>query len=97
MTFFWYDWAGYAGVLLVLSAFALMQAHKLHGNGLIYQLMNILGSIGVLLSLSFSGGPVNWPALLMQLAWITISVYGIVRGVGLRRAAREAGRAPPLG
>ena len=32
MTFFWYDWAGYIGVLLVLSAFFLLQAHRLHGN-----------------------------------------------------------------
>ncbi len=43
MTFYWHDWAGYIGVVLVLLAFLLLQAHKLHGNGLVYQLMNVLG------------------------------------------------------
>ena len=41
MNLFWHDWAGYIGVVLVLLAFLLLQAHKLHGNGLTYQLMNI--------------------------------------------------------
>jgi len=92
MTFYWHDWAGYLGVVLVLLAFLLLQAHKLHGNGLIYQLMNVLGAIGVILSLSFGLGPINWPAFLMQLAWIVIGVFGIVHSSRARREAREAGR-----
>ncbi len=44
-TIMWHDWAGYFGVLLVLLAFLLMQANKLHGNGLTYQLMNIFGAL----------------------------------------------------
>jgi paired small multidrug resistance pump len=92
MNFFWYDWAGYIGVVLVLLAFLLLQAHKLRGNSLVYQLMNVLGAIGVIISLSFSEGPINWPAFLMQLAWITIGVYGIVRAAPLRRPARDANR-----
>ena len=89
MTFFWHDWAGYIGVLLVLSAFMLLQAQRLQGIGLIYQLMNVIGAIGVILSLSFGLGPINWPAFLMQLAWIVIGVYGIVRGLAVRRQIRQ--------
>ena len=89
MTVYWYDWAGYIGVALVLLAFFMLQAHRLRGNGLLYQLMNVLGAIGVILSLSFGPGPVNWPAFLMQVAWIAIGVYGIVRAAQLRRVARE--------
>jgi paired small multidrug resistance pump len=92
MNFFWYDWAGYIGVVLVLLAFLLLQAHKLRGNSLVYQLMNVLGAIGVIISLSFGEGPINWPAFLMQLAWITIGVYGIVHSTQLRREARDASR-----
>ncbi|KRE89441.1 hypothetical protein ASG87_03630 [Frateuria sp. Soil773] len=92
MTFYWHDWAGYLGVALVLLAFLLLQAHKLRGNGLVYQLMNVLGAIGVILSLSFGQGPINWPAFLMQLAWIVIGVFGIVHSSRARREAREAGR-----
>ena len=91
MNLFWYDWAGYIGVALVLLAFLLLQAHKLHGNGLVYQLMNVLGALGVALSLVFGATPMNWPAFLMQLAWIVIGVYGIAHSTRARREARELG------
>ncbi|MEO8997961.1 MAG: hypothetical protein ABI227_01265 [Rhodanobacter sp.] len=87
MTFFWYDWAGYIGVLLVLLAFFLLQAAKLHGNHLIYQLMNILGAIGVMLSLGFGG--FNLSAFIMQVAWLLISIYGVVSGIKRRRETGE--------
>ncbi|HEX7732218.1 MAG TPA: hypothetical protein VF415_06180 [Rhodanobacter sp.] len=86
MTFHWYDWAGYAGVLLILLAYFLLQAHKLHGNRLAYQLMNILGAFGVLLSLVF--GSFNWSAFLLEVAWIAIGIYGIARGAQLKRMGR---------
>jgi uncharacterized protein YaaW (UPF0174 family) len=63
---------------------------------LIYQLMNVAGAIGVILSLSFSLGPINWPAFLMQVAWIAIGVYGIVRGVARRREAKERAQQSPM-
>jgi paired small multidrug resistance pump len=89
MNVYWYDWAGYLGVVLVLLAFFLLQERKLQGHGLVYQLMNIFGALGVILSLVFGASPVNWPAFLMEAAWVLISGYGIVRGVRLRRAARN--------
>jgi paired small multidrug resistance pump len=95
MTLFWFDWVGYLGVALILLAYFLLQANKLMGHGLVYQLMNVLGAFGVILSLSFSPGPINWPAFLMELAWIVIGVYGIVRGAAVRRHARERSRMPP--
>jgi len=94
MTLYWHDAVGYLGVLLILLAYLLLQMGKLQGNGLIYQLMNVLGAIGVILSLSFGLGPVNWPAFLMELAWIVIGVFGIVRGVTLRREARDRASKP---
>ncbi|GAB2785036.1 CBU_0592 family membrane protein [Dyella kyungheensis] len=90
MTFLWHDWAGYIGVVLVLLAFLLLQARKLHGNGLLYQLMNVLGALGVALSLVF-GVAMNWPAFLMQVAWIVIGLFGIVHSARARREARELG------
>ncbi|OZB58253.1 MAG: hypothetical protein B7X39_17670 [Lysobacterales bacterium 14-68-21] len=91
MNFTWHDWTGYLGVALVLLAYFLLQAHKLRGQGLVYQLMNVVGAVGVLLSLVFGGSPMNWPAFLMQVAWIAIGVFGMVRGATLRREARGRG------
>ena len=87
MSFFWYDWAGYIGVALVLLAFFLLQERKLQGSGLVYQSMNILGAIGVMLSLGF--GNFNLSAFIMQVAWLLIGSYGIVRGVKRRRETHE--------
>jgi len=87
MNLFWHDWAGYVGVVLVLLAFLLLQAHKLHGNGLTYQLMNIFGALGVMLSLIFGG--FNASAFVMEVAWAAIGIYGVVRGVRLRRMGRQ--------
>jgi hypothetical protein len=88
-TLFWYDWAGFVGVVLVLLAFLLLQAHKLHGNGLTYQLMNVFGALGVTLSLLF--GSFNVSAFALEIAWMAIGIFGIVRSARQRRAARAAG------
>ena len=85
MNLFWHDWAGLIGVALVLVAFFLLQAHKLSGQGYPYQAMNLIGAFGILLSLIF--GTFNLSAFLQELAWFLISVYGIVRGVKLKKAA----------
>jgi hypothetical protein len=82
---FWHDWAGLVGVALVLIAFLLLQAHKLSGQGYPYQVMNLLGALGILLSLIF--GMFNMPAFLQEMAWFLISVYGIVRGLRSRKAS----------
>ena len=93
MNIYWHDWVGYLGVILVLAAFFLLQARRLRGDGPIYQLMNIGGAVGVLISLSFSQDPtINWLALVMQLAWIAIGVFGIVYSLRLRRARRAGER-----
>lgn len=87
MNFMWHDWAGYIGVALVLLAFFLLQERKLQGSSLIYQLMNILGAIGVMLSLGF--GNFNLAAFLMQVAWLLIGAYGLVRGIQRRGETRR--------
>ncbi len=86
-TIMWHDWAGYIGVLLVLLAFLLLQANKLHGNSLTYQLMNIIGAMGVMLSLIF--GTFNAPAFVMEAAWAAIGIFGVFRGMRVRREKRD--------
>ena len=87
-TIYWYDWAGYIGVTLVLLAYLFLQARMLLSNGLVYQLLNVFGALGVILSLLFGG--FNLPAFLMETAWLLISVYGILRGWRLRQG--QSGR-----
>jgi hypothetical protein len=70
----WPDAVGLLGVVLVLLAYFLLQAGRLRGNALPYQLLNAAGALFVLLSLLYA---FNLPAFLMELAWVLVSIYGI--------------------
>ena len=78
----WYDWIGIAGTLMVLGAFFLLQAGRLSGTGIVYQLLNLFGAGGVLVSLL---GTFNVSVFLLEAAWVAISAYGIARTLKLRR------------
>ncbi len=81
----WYDWAGLIGVALILFAYFLLQAGRLRGDALPHQLLNAVGALLILLSLLFA---FNLSAFLMELAWLAVSIYGIVRG--RKQAKRRA-------
>lgn len=80
----WYDWVGIAGTLAVLVGFYLLQAGKLSGTGIVYQLLNLLGSGGVLVSLL---GKFNVSVFVLEAVWMAISAYGIVRSFRARGSA----------
>lgn len=83
MSFEWYDWIGVLGTGMVLAAFFLLQARKLSGNGLPYQLLNLFGAGGVLVSLF---GGFNMAVFVLELAWMLISLYGIGKTLRQRPA-----------
>jgi len=73
----WPDAIGLLGVVLILLAYFLLQAGRLRGNALPYQLLNALGAVLVMVSLLYA---FNLSAFLMELAWLLVSIYGMVRG-----------------
>ena len=80
----WYDWVGLLGTVMILGAFALLQAGRLSGTGLAYQLLNLLGAGGVLVSLL---GTFNPSVFLLEAAWMAVSLYGIARSFKTRGAS----------
>ena len=84
MSLEWYDWIGIAGTLMVLGAFLMLQAGRLSGTGIVYQLLNLLGAGGVLVSL---WGQFNISVFLLEATWVAISAYGIARSFKARQAA----------
>lgn len=82
----WPTVIGLVGMLVTLLAFYLLQARKLHGNGVIYQLMNAFGSAAIIVSLFYA---FNLPAMILEVAWLAISIYGLVIGVRHGRAMRQ--------
>lgn len=87
----WTDIVGLLGVLLILLAFLLLQIGKLRGDGPTHQLMNAIGAAAVLVSLWHA---FNLSVLLMESAWLLISMYGLAHGMRRRRAARDAAVPP---
>lgn len=73
----WSDAIGLLGVLLILLAYFLLQAGRLRGDALLHQLLNAAGAVLLLVSLLYA---FNLSAFLMELAWLAVSIYGIVRG-----------------
>jgi hypothetical protein len=88
--FVWHELVGLAGVALVLLAYFGLQSGRMRGDGVAFQVANILGAGGIALSLVYD---FNLSAMAIELSWIAISIYGLVRGVKARAAEKAAARA----
>lgn len=78
----WYDIVGLGGTLAILAAYFLLQTRRLSGTGLVYQVLNLVGAAGILVSLL---GKFNLSVFLLELAWVAVSGYGILRSLRERR------------
>ena len=83
----WHEYVGLFGVLLCLVAVLWLQAGRLRGDGLTFQLLNIFGALGIIVSLFYN---FNLSAMVIEIAWIAISVYGIVRSANARKAQKPS-------
>lgn len=70
------DAVGLAGVAAILLAYFLLQKDVLASHDRRYLWLNLLGSIAVLLSLLTHW---NLPSVVIEAAWISISLYGFFR------------------
>ena len=71
----WFDFVGFAGVMLVLDCLSGCRP-KPGGNGMMYSLLNALGAAGILVPVVYAD-QMNYSVLFIELAWIAISVYGM--------------------
>lgn len=70
------DPIGIVGVILLLIAYFALSTGRMLANSIIYQITNFLAAWLILFSLYFHW---NTPSALIEMAWITISIIGIVR------------------
>ena len=75
------DIVGIIGVILLLIAYYLLNTNKLSANGMTYQLLNCIGASFILFSLFFDW---NTASVLIESAWIVISLIGIYRILRVR-------------
>jgi peptidoglycan/LPS O-acetylase OafA/YrhL len=86
-----FDGVGLVGVALILLAYFLIQSGRLTSEDLRYPVLNLVGALLLLISLLHSW---NTPSVVIELCWISISVYGIVkimrkRNAGVRQDAEK--------
>ena len=67
---------GMVGVFLVLFAYFSMQIGKMDAEKLKFSLINLVGSVLILVSLCYH---LNVPSLVIEIAWMLISAYGVFR------------------
>lgn len=72
----WFDFVGFAGVLMVLAAYTALQTRRMNGNGVWFSLLNLVGSAGILIPVWYAK-EMNWSVLFIEVAWMLISAYGI--------------------
>lgn len=73
---------GICGVVFLLTAFYLLSTSRLTAHHLQYQALNLTGAVLILFSLLFHW---NTASVLIEIAWISISLIGIVRTLRQRK------------
>lgn len=77
---------GIGGTVLILGAYLALQAGWLRADGAAYSLVNMAGALMVILSLTAA---FNSAALILEIAWVLISLIGLYR-LWRRRAHEPA-------
>jgi hypothetical protein len=75
--------AGWVGMVLLLGAFALVTRGSLEGTSRVYQLMNLVGAALLILN---SGYYRAWPSAVLNVVWVGIGVFGLVRSRRVQHA-----------
>lgn len=76
MNFAWYDIVGSIGVGTIILTYVLLQTERIRSESLIYSLLNGSGAGLIAFSLLYS---FNFSAFVVEVLWILISIYGIIR------------------
>ena len=74
---------GIAGVIINLIAYGMVTTGRMKASEVRYQIINILGTSGILISLTAQW---NFASFVTNVAWLLIGVAGLVRIYCLRRA-----------
>lgn len=77
-----YDSIGTLGVILTLIAYFLIQTHRVTAQNVSYIWLNIIGPLCIIFSLVFAW---NFSAFLMEITWLAISFYSLIKLLMQRR------------
>lgn len=70
------DLIGCLGTIIILFAYILLQTRKLDAHHVLFSFLNLVGALMILISLFYSW---NLAAVIMEIAWASISAFGILQ------------------
>lgn len=82
----WFDLAGFAGVVLIIIAYLLLQLAKLQSSSPKYSLMNAVGALLIIISLLCK---FNLSAFIVEAFWFLISLLGLWRSLVVRKHSKS--------
>jgi hypothetical protein len=74
MSTYVFDTIGMVGVFMILAVYSLVQLDKMDVKGLYYSVVNALGAVFILISLTVT---FNMASFIIEIAWLMISLFGI--------------------
>ena len=78
---------GWLGMALLIGAYALVTAGRIHATGHTFQIMNLFGGGSLMINSAYYGA---WPSAVLNLVWVGIGTVGLVRAaVGRPRRVPE--------
>jgi len=76
-----FDLLGSIGALLLMITYLLLQLDRISSSSIAYSLLNLIGATLITISLT---SKFNLSALVIEVFWILISLFGIFRHLKLR-------------
>lgn len=76
MSYEWHDLVGNLGVICILLSYLLLQLDKLDLKSLSYSLINAVGAVLIIVSLIYN---FNLSSMVIELVWLSISLFAIAR------------------
>jgi hypothetical protein len=76
---------GWIGAALILLSFALLTTGRVQARSGLYQGLNIAGSVGFAVNGAWNHA---YPSMTMNLIWLVIAIYGLLRADSPRRRQR---------
>lgn len=67
---------GWIGAIMILAAYGLLSSGRLDGRSTTYQLLNLVGSVGIVIN---SGWNHAIPSAVLNVVWMGIGVVALVR------------------
>lgn len=67
---------GWVAAVIIVGAYALLSAGRLDGKSALYHALNIVGAAGFVLNSGYNGA---FPSAALNVIWICIGMFGLVR------------------